>query len=155
MRTIPSIRQAIYAALTTVPLTYAVNNGSPQTLDGSHIFGAAPVDVPEPPDPLVSVTVGGRGETSLQIAFRNLEIRVSVSSSQSGADDIVTEIYEAVRARLISPNAEGASPLSRTATGSTLAAIIATIKETNSMPAAFEPTSQRWYVNATLEAVAT
>ena len=155
MRTVPALKQVIGDALTVPPLTYTVNDGAPVTLPDANVFGSAPVDVANPPDPLVSFTVGSRGSKSLELSSRELEIKVSVSSAAPNGDDIVDELYEAIRARLVSPDGGGRHPLSRAATATTLPIAIATIRETSALPPMFEDRSSRWYVTATFLCIAT
>lgn len=155
-RTLSAIRQAVYTALTSPLLTYTVNNGSAQTLPAANVFPMAPFDMGDgstKPDPLVNFQVTGRGKPSLQLSDRRIVIKVWVSTA-SGSDDTVTEIMAAIYGVLESPNAEGVSPLSRAATGSTLAATIREVRETESIGATFEMMTQRIYADATFSAIA-
>ena len=154
LRTIQAARQAIFNILTTTPLTYTVNNGQMQTVPLANIQSSAPwtLGATEPPDPLISFVVSSNGVGELILDDRRIEIKLWVST-KVGAGDHVTEIYEAIRLRIVS-GSEGISPLSRSATGSTLACNITEVHEKKVMYPEFEKDSSRWYISATYSAVA-
>lgn len=154
-RLIPAVRQAVGAALTSPPLTYAINNGSPQTLPTANIKPRAPwVGSGARPDPMVNFAVSSRGTVSLALADRHLTLKVWVSATGGSAptdppgDDLVTEIYEAVRGRLISPDNSGRTLWSRASAGSTLGVVIRECRETMMLAVDFDKDSNRWYCSA-------
>lgn len=155
MRTVPAVKQAIGDALTNPPLTYTVNDAAPLTLPTDNVFGAAPVDIVDPPDPMVSFIVGARPSISPELRARELEIKLSISSGKPNGDDIVDELYEAVRARLLSTDGGGRNALSRSATATTLPVSIVTIREAGALPPGYDSQSSRWYLTATLVCIAT
>lgn len=170
MRTLQAVRQVLYAALTTPPLTYQINSGAPITLSAQNV-AARPVWTPavgggaQPPSPYVCFSVGGAGHETL-IAERLLRARFWVSSASGSAapDDDVTELYEAVRERLHGADDDAqagfesfAPPsLSRSATGQTLGVIVRRCREQppGALAADFDDKSGRWYISATYEIVA-
>lgn len=155
MRTIAALRQAVFAALTSPALSYTVNNGAPQPLAAGNVRpGGQFVGAGVAPDPFVSFEISAGPTISLAIADRRVHIKVAVSSAAAGGDDLVTEILEGVRARLIS-GPEGISALSRAATGSTLPVTVREIREVGTpLGAAFESVSQRWYASTEFSAIA-
>ena len=164
MRTLQAVRQVLYAALTSPPLQYAVNDGPTITLSANNV-AARPVWTPavsggsQPPSPYVAFSVGGGGNATM-LAERTLRMQIWVSSNSgtNAPDDEVTELYEAIRARLHGADDDATSDwlqfvppsLSRTPTAHTLGVTIRRCREINpgASPADFEPTSARWYVSA-------
>ncbi len=161
-RTLQAVRQAVYAALTSPALTYQINAGPALTLPAASIqnrpIWSAVASGTEPPSPYVTFTVGGRGNIGRFSDERILDLKIWVSSSAS--DDDVTEIYEAIRARLHLADQNGfddglAPPdLSRVATGSTLGVNVRECVEYRVLPAEFDKASGRWYLSATYMIVA-
>lgn len=170
MRTIQAVRQVLYAALTSPALTYQINDGTPITLSSQNV-AARPVWTPavgggaQPPTPYVCFSVGGGGHETM-LAERSLRARIWVSSNSADnpPDDEVTEIYEAIRARLHGADDEATSEwlqfappsLSRSDTAQALGLAIRRCREMRpgAQPADFEIASARWYVSATYEIVA-
>lgn len=170
MRTLQAVRQVLYAALTAPPLTYQINDGAPITLSAQNV-AARPVWTPaigggpQAPSPYVCFAVGGAGHSTL-IAERGLRARIWVSSDSgsNAPDDEVTELYEAIRARLHGADDEATSDwlefappsLSRIDTAHALGVAIRRCRELSpgAQPADYEPQSGRWYVSATYEIVA-
>ncbi|MHB1798061.1 MAG: hypothetical protein ACYCUI_07115 [Vulcanimicrobiaceae bacterium] len=162
-RTLQAVRQAVYAALTSPPLTYQINAGPTLTLPAASIqnrpIWSAVASGTEPPSPYVTFTVGGRGNIGRFTDERILDLKIVVSSTTS--DDDVTEIYEAIRGRLHLADQNGtddglAPPdLSRVAVaGVTLGVNVRECIEGRVLPAEFEKASGRWYLSATYAIVA-
>lgn len=155
-RTLSAVRQMLFTALTTPPLTYTVNNGAPQTVPAANVFTIPPFDMLDTqnrPSPLINFQVIGRGPVSLQLEDRRIEIKVWVSGT-TGDDDDVTEIMAAIYGLIESPNADGVSPLSRVATGTTLGVLIREVRAIDASAPAFDTISQRIYVDASFSAIA-
>lgn len=170
MRTIQAVRQVLYAALISPPITYNVNDVGPLTLPAANV-AARPVWSPavggsaQPPTPYVAFSVGGAGNATL-LAERSLRMQIWVSSCSSDVapDDEVTELYEAIRARIHGADDEltdnwlqfQPTSLSRSDTSQALGVAIRRCREMNpgALPAGFDTATARWYVSAHYEIVA-
>lgn len=161
-RTLQAVRQALFRALTSPPLAYQINAGPVQTLPSTSVqnqpIWSAVASGTTPPSPYVTFTVGSRGSIGRQTNERLLECKINVSSS--GTSDDVTEIYEAIRARLQFADANGsddgfaAGDLSAVPTPTTLGLSVRECREERVLPAEFEKASGRWYISATYSIVA-
>lgn len=164
MRTLQAVRQVVYAALTSPQLVYTVNDGSPITLPVANVSSRAPWNPAvggslQPPSPFVAFSVGGRGHDTM-LAERQMRLKIWVSSNSTtvSPDDEVTELYEAIRARLHGADDEATSDwlqfappsLSRTDTAQNLGLAVRRCREVGSgaLPAEFETTSARWWISA-------
>jgi hypothetical protein len=146
-RTLTTVRQAVYAALTSPQLTYSVGDGPVQTLPVENVLANAPGGPAGTtlPDPLVCFALGGRGIVSSSMPQRIVRLRVwSLSSTSS---DLATDLYEAVRARLI-PDGDDAGQFV-TANG-----VVSDCREMYVWHTDFDTTLQRWSLNAYLWLVA-
>jgi hypothetical protein len=146
-RTLTTVRQAVYAALTSPQLAYAVGDGPEQTLPVANVLTSAPGGPAGTtlPDPFVSFSVGGRGVISQNMPERIVRLRVWCGSSASG--DLATDLYEAVRARLI-PDGNDAAVIVA-ANG-----VISDCRERYVWYSQFDTTLQRWVITAMLWLVA-
>lgn len=145
-RTVQALRQSVYAALTSPPLQYQVNNASPVALPAANVI---PKEVwlaggAQAPMPLVCYVVSSIGNPSRTISDRQLMLKVWCVSS-AGTDEC-TELYEAVRSVLHTADQDGpAKSLSRAATATTLPIAVALCVERRAPGVAFEEKTQRWY----------
>jgi hypothetical protein len=147
-RTLTTVRQAVYAALTSPQLTYAVGDGPEQTLPIASVLTSAPGGPAGTtmPDPFVCFSVGGRGTISQNVPARIVRVRVWCGSSASG--DLATDLYEAVRARLIA-DGDDAAPIIAAANG-----VISDSRERYVWYSQYDATLQRWVITAMLWLVA-
>ena len=161
-RSITGVRQALFMALTTPQLNYTINDGSTIALPAASIQPFAPWNLGDQPpaDPLVCFAISGRGIESKQIPDRHLGMKIWVSASTDS--DLVTDLYEAIRARL-SPDTDygdGYVSWSRAAvtgqpTGSnTLSATIRSCREEMVLQPEIEPATIRWWLTAEWSLVA-
>ena len=166
-RTGQAVNQAVYARLTSPPITYQINAGSPITLTAENVasravwipaVGGQPVAI----TPYVAFTVGGRSHEML-LAERDLRMRLWVSSNSfNQPESEVNEVYEAVRALLHGADDEAQSDwlqaapptLSSAGGGGILPVAVRRCREVEQMPADYETASARWYVSATYRIVA-
>lgn len=156
-RTLQSLRQRIFAALTSPLLTYTVNDGSPQTLPAANVQPKAVWEVGKTaPMPLVCFTVEGRESPVRAFNERVLRLKLWVVS-ESGQSEC-SELYEAVRAILHLGDSEsvpdGPANLSRKATGTTLALGMRECIETRVSGVDYERETNRWYLVAEYRIVA-
>ena len=152
-RTVAAVRQAIYAALTTPPLGYQLWNG---TAFAAALLPAANV-VPkltfnpgaaDPPSPLIAYAVSLLAPTSRHL-FGEQNLRATLQISASSSSDEVTEIAEAVNARLNFADQEGgpwAGAISRAGAAGYLGVVVRWIEIERWSDPAFEEKSARWYV---------
>lgn len=163
LRTIPAVRQVIYATLTTPPITYQIGlTGATNTLTDANVV----------PRPIWQASVGGKPLTiSPYIAFavtsrphkvligeRRLEVKIWVSSTLSDSD--VEELYEqGVRARLHGADLESEpqnliippADISRAGSGSLLPFTVRRCREMIAHPCDFSKDDGRWYISAVYE----
>jgi hypothetical protein len=171
--TLQAVRQVIYYALTTPPLTYTISGSSPITLSAANVSTRAPWNMavgltPQDPIPTPSIafTVEGRSPTQM-LAERDMMLKIWVSSNSTnlpgdvGPDDEVTEVYEAIRAILHGADDEaqisGAFPppsLTRVATDLALGLSVRQCREIHAFPADYEKDSARWWISASYRIVA-
>ncbi len=159
--TVPALREVIYAALTSPPLPYNVDNGGSYgttTLPSGNVKPRSVwLNGPNPPSPMVCFAVNSRGQRSRYV---DPNLRVYVWAV---ADDELTAIYlyAGVRARLhLADDTGGGGPtfappsLSRVQTSAQLGVVVRQCEEDDAMPAEFDKDTGRWYVSAQYKIVA-
>lgn len=166
LRTIPAVRQVIYAALTSPAITYQVGwGGATNTLTDANVsprpiwysaVGGQPLTI----SPYIAFTIGGKAHMEL-LSERKLELKIWVSSTESDSD--IEELYEqGIRARLhgadLEAIAEGLQmppePLTREQTDSLLGLTVRRCRETLVLPSDFSKDDGRWYLSARYELIA-
>ena len=161
-RSLTGVRQALFTALTVPTLMYTINDGTAQTLPATSVQPFAPWNLGDQPpaDPLVCFAISGRGIESRKLPDRRLGMKIWVSASTDS--DLVTDLYEAIRARLAPDTdlGDGYVSWARPAvtgqpTGqNTLPAIIRSCREEHVLQPEIEPATIRWWLTADWSLVA-
>lgn len=159
--TVQALRQRIFAALTSPPLSYSINGASPVALPTANVIPKVMWEIGiTAPMPLVAYAVVGRGDPNIAIGrntgVRKLELKLWVVSANSMSE--VTSLYEAVRALLNYADQDappGTADLSQAGTGGADQAItVQLLREVELIDPRYEVQTKRWYLSASYDVMA-